>query len=234
MRIPSTHEGLWQMFLSRTGIFWGATWDVTVSWTDSRRHCESARGSVRTCSILDLLSEEFLISHCAHLCLGETESARWDISPSMLFILRVPRSPCHSVSHPASFFFLCWFLASLRQMASTQVSHQQSPLIWITSLSQWGRKLEPTGCVMTQGAAASLSNKDTQLSSSCFSRSLDRISLRNKCHREQFMFAHTRAHKIRSHLKTQRNDKKKSWNKHRLKHNGQSNPGQLFPLFMLS
>lgn len=35
--------------------------------------------------------------------------------------------------------FLCWFLASLRQMASTQVSHQQSPLIWITSLSQLGR-----------------------------------------------------------------------------------------------
>lgn len=110
MRIPSTHEGLWQMFLSRTGIFWGATWDVTVSWTDSRRHCESARGSVRTCSILDLLSEEFLISHCAHLCLGETESARWDISPSMLFILRVPRSPCHSVSHPGYFFVLIFGL----------------------------------------------------------------------------------------------------------------------------
>lgn len=81
----------------------------------------------------------FWSPHCAHLCLGETESARWDISPSMLFISRVLWSPCHSVSHRAFFFFCCWFLASLGLDGLDSGESSAKPLIWITSLSQWGR-----------------------------------------------------------------------------------------------
>lgn len=115
-------------FLSQIGIF----------GCNVRRHCildalmagsptESARGSAQTCRILDLLSEGFFFffksrvywAYCAHFWHGVTESARWD----NLFI-------CHVFCFFSSFFLS---LPPFRQMALTQVSHQQSPLIWLTS-----------------------------------------------------------------------------------------------------
>lgn len=107
---------------------WGAMANVFVSngeflGGNMRCHCildglmlalcsptDSARGSVQTCSVLDLLFEFFLFwsgVHIEPIVLSETESGRWDISSMEPIHLWVLRSPCHSFSHQV---FFCLFL----------------------------------------------------------------------------------------------------------------------------
>lgn len=133
---PLLHEGsLTNVFVSNGDFFGGATWDVTVSWTDSCWHCARPQSQpevlYRPAAFWTYYLKFFLISriywaYCVHFCLGVTESLGWDIYSSAG--AEVFQS---SVSNHL-------FSAPLRQKALTQVNHQQSPLIWLTSLSQWG------------------------------------------------------------------------------------------------
>lgn len=110
---PLSHEGPWQMLLSQMGIFWGG---------NMRRHCilgrfmlalclptETARGSVWTCSILDLLSDGFLISYILGLLYSFLPRCNWICKVRYLplepIYLRVLWSFYHSFSHRV--FCLC-------------------------------------------------------------------------------------------------------------------------------
>lgn len=142
---PLSHEGaLDECFCLKWG-FLGATWDVTVSRTDSRWHCARPQSPPEVlygpAAFWTYYLKVFLISCILSLLCSFLARCNWICKVRYLPLgpihLRVLWSFCHSVSHHVVFpFFLS--LPPLRQTASTQVSHQQSPLIWLTSLSQWG------------------------------------------------------------------------------------------------
>lgn len=138
---PFPWGGLDKCFCLKWG-FLGATWDVTVSWTDSRWHC--ARPQSRP-GVLHGPAAFWTYYLKVFLFISRTLSLLYSFFPRCNWICKVryfPLEPihlwvlwsfCHSFSHHV---FLS--LPPLRQMALTQVSHLQSPLIWLTSLSQWG------------------------------------------------------------------------------------------------
>lgn len=118
--------------------------------------CRLASGSVRTRTALDPLCGGIFLCHVLSLLCSFLTQCNWICN-----MRYHPPTPHHSSAGAVVFLLSSLsscFLSLLRfscpcpppgTMALTQVSHQQSPLIWLRSLSHWGQWLEQTGCVMT-------------------------------------------------------------------------------------
>lgn len=132
---------------------WGALTDVFVSNGDF------SGGNMRRHRILDRLTPALWVSlrFCADLqhfgpiiwgvfdlpivliCASVKLNLQGEISPPRCYSSRGCCGLPVILSLIEPFFFCCWFLASLGLDGLDSGESSAKPLIWITSLSQWGR-----------------------------------------------------------------------------------------------